>query len=427
MRDDTGRDDPVRADTVRQQLADWVRPVASAPIPDIRALRRRARRRGIRRAATVTTIALVAAAVVTAVAVAGVTGGVAGKGRPEVGRPAASRSAAPGMVTHGAWQPAGPLPAADAAPAVQPYIVLLPVGDGTAKVRNVFTFHTVATIAPLPGQFMINIAAAGDDRTFVIEAEVGGQRQEFHGKKIGPPMNSRTVVFDELRLNADYRPISLVELFTVPANDVESVFAISQDASMLAYSTGNGFETVSLATGTRRSWPGVDGGAASIGTMAWAGDRHLVFEWTSNSANSVQPADAGTRLLDVTARGDVLQASRLIVPFGQHCSSRAIWCDPPAITADGAKLLITKAITTGGDTTGTVEEVSVSTGQVLAIVATPVTQPTPGPNCLPLWSDPSGAQMVLSCAHSQKYDDGHISPITTRQPMNGTDFGTFAW
>jgi hypothetical protein len=29
-------------------------------------------------------------------------------------------------------------------------------------------------------------------------------------------------------------------------------FAASQDASMLAYSTGNGFETVSLALGTGR-------------------------------------------------------------------------------------------------------------------------------------------------------------------------------
>jgi hypothetical protein len=429
--DNAGRADALRDDGLRERLADWVRPVASAPIPDIRALRRRARRRGIRRAATATTIAVVLAAVVTTVAVAGVTGGVAvgvaGKGRPAAGRPAASRSAAPGIVTRGAWQPAGPLPAADAAPATQPYIVLLPAGDGTATVRNVFTFHTVATIAPLPGQFMVGIAAAGDDRTFVIQAEVGGTRQQIHGKKVGPPISSSTIAFDELRLDADYRPLSLVKLFTVPANDVDSTFAISQDASMLAYSTGNGFETVSLATGARRSWPGVDGGGASIGTMAWAGDQHLVFEWTSNSASG-QPAAAGTRLLDVAAGGNMLQASRLIVPFGQHCSSRAGWCDPPAITADGSKLLMTKDITTGGDTTGSVQEVSVRTGQVLAVVAPPVTQLTPGPNCLALWSDPSADQMILSCAaHSERYDHGHISPIVTRQPMNGTDFGTFAW
>ena len=41
-------------DSLHEQLADWVRPVTSLPIPDVRVLRRRARRRGIRRAVTAT-------------------------------------------------------------------------------------------------------------------------------------------------------------------------------------------------------------------------------------------------------------------------------------------------------------------------------------------------------------------------------------
>ena len=47
---------------------------------------------------------------------------------------------------------------------------------------------------------------------------------------------------------------------TVPARTALSGFATSQDASMLAYFTGAGFETVSLRTGTGKHWLPVDRG-----------------------------------------------------------------------------------------------------------------------------------------------------------------------
>ena len=183
-------------DPLREQLSAWVRPVASRPIPDIRVLRRRARRRGIRRAVTAGAIT----AAVAAVAV-GVTLGLAGTGRAEGGRPASppvsppSWPKAPGTWHPGAWRAAGPLPAADAAPAVQPYIVLLPVGRGTAQVRNMFTGKTIATITPPHGQFLVGVATAGDDRTFVLQAEVGGKTPTSP-----MPVNPPTAAFDELRL-----------------------------------------------------------------------------------------------------------------------------------------------------------------------------------------------------------------------------------
>src|SRR5580693_10735109 len=129
---------PMLDDSLHEQLADWVRPVTSLPIPDIRVLRRRARRRGMRRAVT-------AAAVVAAIAV-GVTVSLPGTGRPAEGRPVASPAASQGIVIHG-WRPAGPSPAADASPAVAPYIVIPGWGgDGTAQVRNIFAGRTIATI-----------------------------------------------------------------------------------------------------------------------------------------------------------------------------------------------------------------------------------------------------------------------------------------
>ena len=114
-----------------------------------------------------------------------------------------------------------------------------------------FTGQTIATIAPPHGQFFAGIAAAGDDRTFVLQAEVGGQTP-----KSPMPVNPSTAAFDELRLKADGHLESLSVLGTVPARTALSGFAISQDASMLAYFTGAGFEAVSLATGTGRHWPG---------------------------------------------------------------------------------------------------------------------------------------------------------------------------
>src|SRR5579859_3625131 len=204
------------------QLADWVRPVSNLPIPDIRVLRRRARRRGMRRAVMAATIT----AVVAVIAVGVTAAGLPGTGRPAGGRPGAS----PAILTHAGWRPAGPAPAADASPAVAPYIVIPGWGgEGTAQVRDIFTGRTIATIQPLAGQYVVGAAAAGDDRTFVLQAEVGGQQE------IGPPMNAPTVAFDELRLGADGRPRSLVTVLTVPARDTMSGFAISQDASMLAY------------------------------------------------------------------------------------------------------------------------------------------------------------------------------------------------
>ena len=253
-------------DSLHEQLADLVRPIADLPIPDIRVLRRRARRRGMRRGATAATATMAVAAIAVGAVVS-----LPGTGRPAGGRPVSSSSESAGErpVTStsgtwnpGAWRPAGPLPATDAGPAVAPYIVFGVPGRGTVQVRNIYTWKTVATIQPLLGQYLVGVAAAGDDRTFVIQAEVGGTQQVVNGRKIGPQMNPTGAAYDELRLGADGRPLSLVLLGTVPARDSLSGFAISQDASMLAYANGrnSGFDTVSLATGKTRGWVPFYGG-----------------------------------------------------------------------------------------------------------------------------------------------------------------------
>jgi hypothetical protein len=410
-------------DPLREQLAAWVHPVTSRPIPDIRVLRRRARRRGIRRAVTAAAIA----AVVAGVAV-GVTVGLAGTGQADGGRPVSppvsppSWPKAPGSWHPGAWREAGPRPAADAAPAAQPYIVLLPVGRGTAQVRNMFTGQTIAAIAPPHGQFFVGIAASGDDRTFVLQAEVGGQTPDSP-----MPVNPPTAAFDELRLTADGDVQYLSVLGTVPARTALSGFAISQDASMLAYFTGAGFETVSLRTGTGKHWLPVDHGVVAPYSLSWAGDRTVAFEW--GSGNNPHPPGMGIRVLNVAAPGNLLRASRLVVSYGRYCGARAACQDGQLITPDGSRVLVTRVTGPDQHYTDSVVEYSVRTGQRLAQVMPTVRTPYAGPPCVPLWTNPSGKQVISFCGgHGERYDHGRLSRVTLHPPMYGMNFGAaFAW
>ena len=415
-------------DELRERLTEWVRPLTTAPVPDIQVLRSRARRRGARRAAATAAITAVVAAVAVGVVASLPWAGEQPAGSPASARPPSSSPVpaappswlpAPGTWAHGDWQPAGPPLGADASPADAPYIVL-PWGRGGLQVRNVFTGTHLAFVQPLPGQYVIEAAGAGDDRTFVVEAETGGRTQAVGGL----PVESTGVAFDELRLRPDGQPESLRLLFSIPTREPVS-FAISQDASMLAYTTDSGFETVSLAAGTGRSWPAADGGENSM--MSWAGDRTLAFVWAS--ADNRHQRDLGIRVLDVTAAGTLLQASRLIVPYGRYCGADAVWgcIGDPVLTADGSKVIVTKGEREGSVYTDSVVEYSTRTGRALDDVAPPVSSSDPGTLCVPLWTDPSGEQVVTLCGHPQKYDQGRVTPITLHQPMYGTDVMPFGW
>jgi hypothetical protein len=414
-------------DTLHEQLAGWVRPLIDLPVPDVRVLRRRARRRVMRRAAVAAAmIAVVAAATV------GVTANLP-SGRPAEG-PAggppeggvSSWPAAPGTWNRGAWQPAGPLPAADAGPTVAPYI-LVPRDHEVIQVRRVLkSAKTIATVHSPAGQYLYGVQSAGDDRTFVLWAV------------IGQPQTPTAIAFDELRLNANGQPGPLRLLFTIPAQDVEpgvGDFVISQDASMLAYPISfGGIETISLATGRGRAWPQVDSGAVDPPSLSWAGDRTLAFEW--DAINNRPPPGLGLRVLDVAAPGNLVQASRLVVPYSRYCA--AYLCrDDPVVTPDGSAVIVPNSVCVRacgvyevnphGVFTNSVAEYSTRTGQMIAYVAPPVTSSFPGTLCEPVWTDPSGVQVVTSCGHPEWYDRGHVSRIPVYLPMYGTELMTFTW
>jgi hypothetical protein len=198
---------------------------------------------------------------------------------------------------------------------------------------------------------------------------------------------------------------------------------------MLAYSIGTGVETVSLSTGTGKRWPTVDsGGVVPLG-LSWAGDRTLAFEW--DAVNSPHRPGTGLRLLNVTAAGSLLQASRLVVGLSQYCPGGACRSEP-AVTADGSKVLVTRVIQhgspgPGSHYTSSVAEYSVRTGKLLATVTPPFTSGWPPRLCVGLWSSPDGGRVVSFCGSYQKYDHGHVTPITIYPPRYGTNMVVFAW
>jgi hypothetical protein len=389
-------------DELREQLADWVRPIQGLAIPDLAVLRRRARRHRARRAGAAAAVT----AVVAAIAVA-VVASLPGSGRLTSSRPQAGSSAswreAPGTWTRGAWRPAGPLTAADASPADAPYFVA--IRGASAVVTDAFTGRVTATAKQPAGQRFAGVAAAGDDRTFILAATGAG-----------------AVTFDELRLRPGGQLASVARLFTLPVRTMPA-FAVSPDASLLAYTTPAGLEVVRLAAQTARSWTGAGG---VLSSLSWGGDKTLAFEWSAASpAAVVQPAGAGVRLLDISATGRLLPASRLLI---RYCPSSQVCAAGPVITADGSTVFATNLVLSR-TIRSRVEKYSVRTGQPLAAVTPLAGVANGGTACELLWTDPAGMQLTVFCGTTGVVAGGHFNPANLHLPAGilnvaGQDF---AW
>jgi hypothetical protein len=372
-------------DELRTQLAELVRPVASAPVPDITLIRRRARRRGARRAA--------AAATVTAVLAAGVVALVTSlPGPPAVIKPAAPPSPA---VSNQPWYLAGPLPAADAAPSVAPFIVTIAfqLSSPPAVVLDAFTGRELGLVnSPEPGDGFQGVQAAGDDRTFVL-ASAG----------------STSVRFYELRLRSDGAVSFLRQLFTLPGSGGVPAFAVSPDASRIAYATAHGITVVSVGTGANSSWTAASGAATDL---SWAGDQKLAFVWHNLTGNGGQ---AGVRILDVATpafpAGNLL-ASRLIIPVPDRTTLGDFSSvSNTLLTADGSLLFGTVVTGEPASPRAEVVEFDARTGLAQAVVTPPAGESGLGSSCLALWADPAGAQLTAQCGQPHgtgTIDNGHF-------------------
>jgi hypothetical protein len=279
----------------------------------------------------------------------------------------AAAVAAPG------WQPALPV-AANAAASSAPYYVWYDSSAG-ASVVDGFTGKTVAAVASPDRTQILGIAAARDDRTFVL----------YTGRR-----------FYELRLGGNGKPTWLVAVAGTPPPAGTSL-AVSPDARFAAYPTARGLKVVSLTTGATRSWAGGSNGATS--DPSWAGDRYLAFQWQPSTSRG--KAAAGIRLLDTQAstRRSVLAASRLIVPAAKLPAGTSGLFNP-VITPDGSKVVTAAWVGPTANLTAQIAEFSARTGRRLAVLLRPARMPGHGFPCASVWTDASGAHLMASCGRS---------------------------
>jgi hypothetical protein len=283
------------------------------------------------------------------------------------GTGSAAAAASPG------WQPALPV-AANASASTAPYYVWYD-GPAGASVVNGFTGKTVATFASPDRTQILGIAAARDDRTFVLYT-----RHRFY----------------ELRLGGSGKPKWLVAVAGT-APPAGTSLAVSPDARFAAYPTSTGVTVVSLTTGATRSWADGPNGAAS--DPSWAGDRYLAFQWQPFTSRG--KAAAGIRLLDTrtsTSRS-VLTASRLIVSADKLPAGLSGLFNP-VITPDGSKVVTAAWVGPTGNFTAEIAEFSARTGRRLAVLLPPARMPGHGFPCALVWTDPSGAHLMASCGTS---------------------------
>jgi hypothetical protein len=381
---------------LRAQLADWVAPLAGLPPPAIRVLRRRTWRRRMRAAA-----ATLVTATATAVAVAVAAATLPGSGRPVVARDG-TPATAPGTWYPGRWFAAGQLPPAGASVTAAPYVVA--IVNGGEVVTDVLTGMTVGTEGGPPGGRFAAVAAAGDDRTFVLAAQTG-----------------TSVSFYEQRLGPRGRPGSPDLVFTQPTGSVPA-FAVSPDASLLAYATPGGIGIVSLATGAVRSWTAAGG---EVVGLSWAGDNALAFTWASMSAGEIR--SLMVRVLATSAPGTRLMASRQLVPVCAKSNGQLCLAQHPLGAPGGPKVFVAEQFNRDGTLVADVEEFYGDSGRTVFSETSVANSPAAASACSPLWTDPAGEHLVVYCAGSTTIIDGRAPSLHI--PVNSSDVQnqTFAW
>jgi hypothetical protein len=376
------------------QLADWVAPLADLPPPAITVLRRRTWRRRMRGgAATLVAAAAVAAAVSIAT--------LPGSGPPLVARggtPAAAR----GTWYQGRWFAAGKLPAADASVAAAPYVVT--IAGGREVVTDVFTGARAGTGDRPPGGRFAAVAAAGDDRTFVLAAQTG-----------------TSVSFYEQRLGPRGRPGSPVLVFALPASSVPA-FALSPDASLLAYAMPGGIGVVSLATGAIRSWTAFGG---EVVELSWAGDEALAFTWAGLSGGEIRSLTV--RLLAASLPGTHLMAATQLVPVCANSTGQLCLEQHPLGAADGSKVFVTDQFNGNGTLVADLEAFTGDTGRTVFSDTSLPNSPAAASACSALWTDPAGEQFAVYCADSTTIVGGRAPSLHVPVSSSDVENQRIAW
>jgi hypothetical protein len=285
------------------------------------------------------------------------------------------------------WLPAGPLPARSADLTAARYYLALgpsPIGAGRTESWQLGAGGISLAIPDFSRAFS-GVAAAGDDRTFLIALLNAG--------------NPRTQ-FMEVQLN---RYGGATPLSILPVGSVLSAghFALSPDGNRLAVVTGRSASVITVFTRGARmpaSWRGPATGHA--GTLAWAGDRQLAYTWTAGG-----PQPASVRLLDTAAAGGgLLPASRLLLPATTSLHGFGLRGDggtPMIASADGSAIFLDLTQPRAGLTRTEIVRLTVRTGALSRAGLPPATAGTAAsPWCGPLWTNPAGSRVAVACGQT---------------------------
>jgi hypothetical protein len=367
-------------DQIREQFTRWAQPLRAAQPPALPVLRRRARRRR---------------AAISGLAVMGAVAAIALAGSLRVG--------------HAPSEPTTP-------PGVPRYAVALEhsTGGQPASVLDMVTGKVLARVAtPIARSDFEWVAAASDNRTFVL----ADQSQAL------------VIRFYLLRLAASGKPDRLTRLDVSPLHGSQIYgMAVTSDASKIAVAWQNNpigpvsshISVTTLATGATRTWTSAQG---SAGTVSWAGDRTLAFDWQDID----HQARSGLRLLDTAAAGTNPLASRLIIPASIRTATLSSPGNP-LITQDGSTLFAAMASGASGTKTALVS-FSVRTGKLQAVLTTPSGQSQW--YCGILWTDPHGRHLLIQCGTAQASIEGNrYSRIHLPRLIPASLIGfanTFAW
>jgi hypothetical protein len=217
---------------------------------------------------------------------------------------------------------------------------------------------------PQPHSLFSWVAAAGDDRTFVLAVQ---RAKQYQGglSMLGGTGPAR---FYRLALGRSGRPGALTALPTPPVSGDINGFALSPDGSKLAVSVmppvhlrdgrpppprGSTLRVFTLATGAERDWPltrvgWIGGNKPAAQSLSWADDnRTLLVQVRLGQGGPF----AEIRLLDAAGPGGSLPASGTRVPvpsadISGHVENPPLdLFGPLLMTADGSKIVFTTSTT----------------------------------------------------------------------------------
>ena len=364
-----------------------------------RAVQARWRRTAVRAAVVGT------GAVLAAVLAVSLSAGPAGTAPARAERP-------PGLLLAAAMT--GPPPATAAVAGMPRYYVTADHFRPVAEVRDSATGKVLTTVV-LPHRIdpkMSQVAAAGDDRTFVL-ALLRYPRTRFYRLQVAVGGRSAR--------------LTVLNAVSLPPGEYPGGIAVSPDGSRLAVAIQDSggqhgaVEVVSLATGAARTWaterPGIPVG------LSWADGRRLGFFW---DAGGVSPGSSGLWTLDTVAPGhDLLSGHRLLpaetggdaIQYAQLTPAGTVVA---AVTYDGT------AHVDRGTVVGGIVELSARSGRPLHTLLAEHAAYSADPghagwyigSCLLAAADRTGSHLLVSCDRFGRLDRGRFTALPGAAPQS---------